>query len=189
MTSAARPRAGRTARKGAISDMCRRPGGGTKRLTTPRFRRRVKNRGSRAARVYRRHLGRTCLTGRWPRRLCSPHDGSAGRRAPYRCRTATDPVGLARSLSPSSVLCSLSRASVFRESCMSRSQAGQSGPAQCPALLVAAPASGQGKTTVSAGLARLHRRLVHDGIGRLRAAFLHLYFPSIHQTAARLFLR
>ncbi len=28
---------------------------------------------------------------------------------------------------------------------------------QCPALLVAAPASGQGKTTVTAALARLHR--------------------------------
>ncbi|MCG6542313.1 cobyrinate a,c-diamide synthase [Pseudomonas sp. KSR10] len=31
-------------------------------------------------------------------------------------------------------------------------------PRQCPALLIAAPASGQGKTTVTAGLARLHRR-------------------------------
>ena len=31
-------------------------------------------------------------------------------------------------------------------------------PASCPALLVAAPASGQGKTTVTAALARLHRR-------------------------------
>lgn len=30
---------------------------------------------------------------------------------------------------------------------------------QCPALFIAAPASGQGKTTVTAGLARLHRRL------------------------------
>ena len=29
---------------------------------------------------------------------------------------------------------------------------------QCPALLIAAPASGQGKTTVTAALARLHRR-------------------------------
>ncbi|MGK9064404.1 cobyrinate a,c-diamide synthase [Stutzerimonas chloritidismutans] len=29
---------------------------------------------------------------------------------------------------------------------------------QCPALLIAAPASGQGKTTVTAGLARLHAR-------------------------------
>ena len=29
---------------------------------------------------------------------------------------------------------------------------------QCPALFIAAPASGQGKTTVTAGLARLHRR-------------------------------
>jgi cobyrinic acid a,c-diamide synthase len=29
----------------------------------------------------------------------------------------------------------------------------------CPALFIAAPASGQGKTTVTAGLARLHRRL------------------------------
>lgn len=28
----------------------------------------------------------------------------------------------------------------------------------CPALLIAAPASGQGKTTVTAALARLHRR-------------------------------
>ncbi|WP_417780297.1 cobyrinate a,c-diamide synthase [Stutzerimonas xanthomarina] len=33
-----------------------------------------------------------------------------------------------------------------------------SGPRQCPALLIAAPASGQGKTTVTAGLARLHTR-------------------------------
>ena len=33
--------------------------------------------------------------------------------------------------------------------------------AQCPALFIAAPASGQGKTTVTAGLARLHRRLGH----------------------------
>jgi len=33
-----------------------------------------------------------------------------------------------------------------------------SGPRHCPALLIAAPASGQGKTTVTAGLARLHRR-------------------------------
>lgn len=32
------------------------------------------------------------------------------------------------------------------------------GPRHCPALLVAAPASGQGKTTVTAGLARLHAR-------------------------------
>jgi cobyrinic acid a,c-diamide synthase len=31
--------------------------------------------------------------------------------------------------------------------------------AACPALLVSAPASGQGKTSVTAGLARLHRRL------------------------------
>ena len=29
---------------------------------------------------------------------------------------------------------------------------------QCPALLIAAPASGQGKTTVTAALARLHTR-------------------------------
>ena len=29
----------------------------------------------------------------------------------------------------------------------------------CPALLIAAPASGQGKTTVVAALARLHTRL------------------------------
>jgi cobyrinic acid a,c-diamide synthase len=29
---------------------------------------------------------------------------------------------------------------------------------RCPALLVAAPASGQGKTTVTAALAQLHRR-------------------------------
>ncbi|HWV10405.1 MAG TPA: cobyrinate a,c-diamide synthase, partial [Pseudomonas sp.] len=29
---------------------------------------------------------------------------------------------------------------------------------QCPAMLIAAPASGQGKTTVTAALARLHRR-------------------------------
>ena len=32
------------------------------------------------------------------------------------------------------------------------------GPRHCPALLIAAPASGQGKTTVTAALARLHRR-------------------------------
>ncbi len=31
------------------------------------------------------------------------------------------------------------------------------GPRHCPALLIAAPASGQGKTTVTAALARLHR--------------------------------
>ena len=31
-------------------------------------------------------------------------------------------------------------------------------PARCPALLVSAPASGQGKTTVVAALARLHTR-------------------------------
>jgi cobyrinic acid a,c-diamide synthase len=30
--------------------------------------------------------------------------------------------------------------------------------ARCPALFIAAPASGQGKTSVTAGLARLHRR-------------------------------
>ncbi|MCR3776805.1 cobyrinate a,c-diamide synthase, partial [Pseudomonas aeruginosa] len=30
--------------------------------------------------------------------------------------------------------------------------------ARCPALLIAAPASGQGKTTVTAALARLHAR-------------------------------
>lgn len=30
-------------------------------------------------------------------------------------------------------------------------------PRQCPAVLIAAPASGQGKTTVTAALARLHR--------------------------------
>ena len=34
-------------------------------------------------------------------------------------------------------------------------------PAACPALLIAAPASGQGKTTVTAGLARLHARQGH----------------------------
>lgn len=33
-----------------------------------------------------------------------------------------------------------------------------SGARHCPALLIAAPASGQGKTTVTAGLARLHSR-------------------------------
>jgi cobyrinic acid a,c-diamide synthase len=33
-----------------------------------------------------------------------------------------------------------------------------SAPRHCPAVLVAAPASGQGKTTVTAALARLHRR-------------------------------
>ena len=31
-------------------------------------------------------------------------------------------------------------------------------PARCPALFVAAPSSGQGKTTVTAALARLHVR-------------------------------
>ncbi|TVQ86992.1 MAG: cobyrinate a,c-diamide synthase [Chromatiaceae bacterium] len=31
-------------------------------------------------------------------------------------------------------------------------------PPSCPALFIAAPASGQGKTTITAGLARLHRR-------------------------------
>ncbi len=30
--------------------------------------------------------------------------------------------------------------------------------ARCPALLIAAPASGQGKTTVTAALSRLHAR-------------------------------
>ncbi|AUF97571.1 cobyrinate a,c-diamide synthase [Pseudomonas sp. 02C 26] len=34
-----------------------------------------------------------------------------------------------------------------------------SDPRQCPAVLIAAPASGQGKTTVTAALARLHRNL------------------------------
>lgn len=34
-----------------------------------------------------------------------------------------------------------------------------SGTRQCPAVLIAAPASGQGKTTVTAALARLHRNL------------------------------
>ncbi len=33
------------------------------------------------------------------------------------------------------------------------------GTRQCPAVLIAAPASGQGKTTVTAALARLHRNL------------------------------
>ena len=32
-------------------------------------------------------------------------------------------------------------------------------PRHCPAVLIAAPASGQGKTTVTAALARLHRNL------------------------------
>ena len=32
------------------------------------------------------------------------------------------------------------------------------GARHCPALLIAAPASGQGKTTVTAALARLHTR-------------------------------
>ncbi|WP_241024049.1 cobyrinate a,c-diamide synthase [Paraburkholderia sp. Ac-20340] len=32
------------------------------------------------------------------------------------------------------------------------------GPLACPALFISAPASGQGKTTLTAGLARLHRR-------------------------------
>lgn len=39
------------------------------------------------------------------------------------------------------------------------SKAGE--PARCPALLISAPASGQGKTTLTAALARLHARLGH----------------------------
>ncbi|WP_438942626.1 nucleotide-binding protein, partial [Pseudacidovorax intermedius] len=35
---------------------------------------------------------------------------------------------------------------------------GARGPATCAAVLVAAPASGQGKTTVASALARLHAR-------------------------------
>ena len=34
--------------------------------------------------------------------------------------------------------------------------------ASCPALLIAAPASGQGKTTVTAALARLHEIIAAD---------------------------
>ena len=34
-------------------------------------------------------------------------------------------------------------------------------PTTCPALLLAAPASGQGKTTVTAALARYHRNRGH----------------------------
>ncbi|UCJ19155.1 cobyrinate a,c-diamide synthase [Pseudomonas sp. MM211] len=40
----------------------------------------------------------------------------------------------------------------------SASDAGERAPRHCPALLIAAPASGQGKTTVTAALARLHTR-------------------------------
>lgn len=41
---------------------------------------------------------------------------------------------------------------------MSTCGADQRAPRHCPALLIAAPASGQGKTTVTAALARLHTR-------------------------------
>ena len=41
---------------------------------------------------------------------------------------------------------------------MSDSAPASSAPRACPALLIAAPASGQGKTTVTAALARLHAR-------------------------------
>ncbi|ASW00784.1 cobyrinate a,c-diamide synthase [Paraburkholderia aromaticivorans] len=37
--------------------------------------------------------------------------------------------------------------------------AGETSPGACPALFISAPASGQGKTTITAGLARYHRRL------------------------------
>lgn len=40
-----------------------------------------------------------------------------------------------------------------------RAPTGEQGAASCPALFVAAPASGQGKTTITAALARLHTRL------------------------------
>ena len=38
---------------------------------------------------------------------------------------------------------------------MTLPETGMQTPARCPALLIAAPASGQGKTTVTAALARL----------------------------------
>ena len=37
-------------------------------------------------------------------------------------------------------------------------------PARCPALFVAAPSSGQGKTTVTAALARLHAAGVDEAL-------------------------
>ena len=40
-----------------------------------------------------------------------------------------------------------------------RASAGATATARCAALFIAAPASGQGKTTVTAALARLHVRL------------------------------
>jgi len=52
----------------------------------------------------------------------------------------------------------------------------------CPALLVAAPASGQGKTTVVAALARLHKRL-----GRIVRVFKcgpDFLDPQIHAIAS-----
>ncbi|MBG4729993.1 cobyrinate a,c-diamide synthase, partial [Pseudomonas aeruginosa] len=55
--------------------------------------------------------------------------------------------------------------------------------ARCPALLIAAPASGQGKTTVTAALARLHARPGGGGRGvKGGAGFLG---PRVHARAAR----
>jgi len=52
----------------------------------------------------------------------------------------------------------------------------------CPALLVAAPASGQGKTTVVAALARLHTRLGRKvRVFKCGPDFLD---PQIHQVAS-----
>lgn len=96
---------------------------------------------------------------------------------------------------------------------------------RCPALLISAPASGQGKTTVTAALAAYHRkkgrrvRVFKTGpdfidptileiasghpvyqldlwmggetvyqTGHLTASYIHFYFPSDPQAAARLFL-
>ena len=55
-------------------------------------------------------------------------------------------------------------------------------PARCPALLVSAPASGQGKTTVVAALARLHTRQGrHVRVFKCGADFLD---PHWHQLAS-----
>jgi cobyrinic acid a,c-diamide synthase len=69
----------------------------------------------------------------------------------------------------------------------------------CPALLIAAPASGQGQTSILAGLVRLHvwrqrQGELQDGgeaiyrPNRLTTSSMHLYFPSYPDAGARLFL-
>jgi cobyrinic acid a,c-diamide synthase len=54
-------------------------------------------------------------------------------------------------------------------------------PARCPALLIAAPASGQGKTTVTAALARLHARQGRVRVFKCGPDFLD---PHWHQLAS-----